>query len=257
MLSLPLLLKYFILFATGIVTGSMNAVAGGGMFVGFPILVATGLPTLIANATGKVVVLPGQAAAAFGYRPLWREIPRRYFLLFIPAVVGGGLGAFLLRQTSVQTFSAFVPFLMLAAVLLFALQPEISTLLKKERRRTVLPFSFLVVGVFMVSFYGGYFGIGFGFVMLTLLAFSGLKSIYYMNALKNMSAAVMLVVVVAILAPGSLIDWPAGLAMAAGTAVGGYGGARLASKMPTRLLRFLIILFGLLSVWYFFTYHPL
>ena len=57
-----------LLFLTGIVVGGMNAIAGGGMLIGFPMLVAIGLSPLSANATGNLALLPGQLTAVYGYR---------------------------------------------------------------------------------------------------------------------------------------------------------------------------------------------
>ena len=70
-----------IIFLTGIVVGAMNSVAGGGMLVGFPIMVALGIPPINANATGSIVVLPGQAASVYGYKKYLHKISRKYLLL--------------------------------------------------------------------------------------------------------------------------------------------------------------------------------
>ena len=77
------MLKDIILFLVGIVTGGMNAIAGGGMLLGFPVLLAAGVPALMANATTNIIILPGQLASAYGYRKYLRNIPKRYLWLLI------------------------------------------------------------------------------------------------------------------------------------------------------------------------------
>src|SRR4051812_28877478 len=105
------MLKDILLLFAGFIVGTMNAIAGGGMLVGFPVLLAYGLSALTANATGAVVVLPGQITSAFGYREYLRKTPRKYAWLLIPCVVGALIGAFALRHTPGDTFAEFVPWL--------------------------------------------------------------------------------------------------------------------------------------------------
>src|SRR4051812_47041750 len=98
-----------ILFVVGIVVGAMNAIAGGGMLIGFPVLLAVGVPPIVANASTGLVVLPGNLAASIGYRKYLKRVPRRYLLLLIPATTGAVLGTILLRHTSADSFEKLVP----------------------------------------------------------------------------------------------------------------------------------------------------
>src|SRR5580658_9990710 len=118
-------MKELILFAVGIIVGNMNSIAGGGMLLGFPVMLAAGMTPLVANVTGNLVILPGQLSSAFGYRAYLRKLPRRYLILLIPCLIGGAIGALVLRHTSSTEFSHLVPGLILFAVLLFAFQPLI------------------------------------------------------------------------------------------------------------------------------------
>src|SRR5690349_15558881 len=93
-----------VLFA-GLIVGGMNAIAGGGMLIGFPVLIALGVPPLFANATGSVAVLPGQVTSAFGYRKYLRKVPKRYALLLIPCLLGAIAGAMTLRHTPADHFA--------------------------------------------------------------------------------------------------------------------------------------------------------
>lgn len=244
------------LFLVGILVGAINAVAGGGMLIGFPTLIASGMTPLIANATAKLVVLPGQITSAFGYRRFLRTMPRRDLLLIVPITVGAGIGALLLRGTPSKDFTFLAPILVTLAVLLFAFQPVIEKVLEHGRKkRVVLPFAAIAAILFASAIYAGYFGIGYGLIMLSILSFSELQSIHHMNMLKNLAAASMLAVVVLILSPGAFIDWVPGAVMAAGAAVGGYVTARLAPRVPTRALRIVIIAFGIVTIAYLLL-HP-
>ena len=57
-----------LLFAGGFVSGAITAVAGGGSFLTFPMLLAAGLPPMSANITNWVALIPGNGMALAGYR---------------------------------------------------------------------------------------------------------------------------------------------------------------------------------------------
>src|ERR1700748_933665 len=74
------------LLLTGLIVGAMNAIAGGGMLIGFPVLSALGTPAPFANATANIVSMPGQVASAIGYWKYLKRVPARYLLLLIPVI---------------------------------------------------------------------------------------------------------------------------------------------------------------------------
>lgn len=240
---------------TGFVVGAMNAIAGGGMLVGFPVLVATGIPPIVANATAYVINPLGQLCSAIGYRKYLRKVPRRYALLLIPNILGAMAGALLLRNTNPDHFARMIPLLVLFGVALFVFQPFLHFHLHghlKGRTKRLLPLLLVGLAILPISFYGGYFGAGYGFLMLAFLGFTSIHDAHMMNAMKNVSAAVLSVVALICLYGSNLIDWRAGLIAAAGAAVGGYVGSRSALRVSSHLLRLFIITVGLSAVVYLF-----
>jgi uncharacterized protein len=246
-------MKELFVFVVGIVVGSINSVGGGGMLLGFPVLLAAGLPAIVANATGKLAVLPGQLTSAYGYRKFLRALPRSYLLLLIPAAIGGAVGAELLKRTTWSQFEGIVPYLVLIAVALFALEPMLEREFRhtKKRRKAVLPLGVIAICMLVVSTYAGYFGAGFGFVMLSVFGLSKLQSIHHMNLLKNLVGAATVLATIVVLLPSSLIDWKLGIFMAAGNGIGGYITARLAPRLPTSVVRGIVICLGVLTAAYF------
>lgn len=245
--------KEITLLFTGIVVGAMNAIAGGGMLVGLPIMIALGIPPITASATGVLVTSPGQLASAVGYRKYLHYIPRRYAWLLVPVVIGAAAGSFVLRGTSPEHFAELVPVLVLFGVGLFAFQPLMHFHLRRDlkgRAKSNWPFIFLAVTLLPVSFYGGYFGAGFGFLMLAFLSFANLHDTHTMNAMKNISAVFLAVTSMVCLAGTQLIDWRLGALMAVGSVIGGYFGARFAQRVSSHWLRIAIIAIGLLAVVY-------
>lgn len=249
------MLTDIILLLVGILVGIMNAIAGGGMLVGFPVLLAVGIPALVANATSNIIVLPGQLASAYGYRKYLRQVPRIYLWLLLPCAVGAGIGATILRHTSSNNFEKLIPGLILFAVVLFAFQPLLHFHVHKHLKSTKpdnRSLFFVAAALLPLSIYGGYFGAGFGFVMLAFLGFTNLRDVHKMNALKNLAASAMAIVSIVCLFSAHLIDWRHGLIMGVGTAIGGYFGSRLAQRVPSHTIRVVVISIGLLTASYLF-----
>jgi uncharacterized protein len=234
-----------LLIAAGFVAGGVNALAGGGSLITFPTLIATGLPTVAANVTNSVAVFPGYVSSVAGSRADLAGQPRRLRLVLPASVLGAVGGCALLLLTPDRAFELIVPFLVLAAAATLAFQDRLRGLVGhpralSPRRQTIT----LQVVVFVGAIYGGYFGAALGVMYVAALALVLDESLNRINALKNvLSASVGLVtlVVFSIFAP---IDWPAALTLAPATIAGGYAGARLARRLPSRVLKIVIVAFG-------------
>ncbi len=215
----------------------------------YPALLAAGLSPIIANTTSSLVVWPGSLTSAYGYRKQLRQVPRAYAWLLLPCFIGSVIGSFVLIHTPPLTFEKLAPWLVLSAVILLALQSRIHHWLSRQAKRRkmhwhTLPLICLVT--FPLAIYGGYFGVGFGLMMLAFLGFTSLKNIYQMNGVKNLCGAIMAIVATVYFAHSGLIDWSAGLTMVCGTTVGGLLGARLSQKISAHLVHNLTVGIGLI-----------
>lgn len=247
------MLQDIILFLVGIIVGAMNGIAGGGMLIGFPVLLAVGLPALAANITSNIIVLPGSISSVYAYRAYIRKVPRRYLLLILPCTVGAAVGALLLRHTTHTKFQHLVPGLILFAVLLFAFQPFLHFHLNKQlhknkrHKQSMTVLIIITIALFPVAIYGGYFGAGFGFIMLAFLGFTSLHDTHQMNGLKSLAGATIALMSIIFLFTTHLINWHYGLVMAAGGIVGGYYGSVLTQKLSTHTIRIFVIIIGLIT----------
>lgn len=240
-------------FGLGIIVGAMNAIAGGGGLVSFPAFIALGIPPLVANATNALIAFPGQISSAFGYRNYLRRVPKRFIFLLIPLTIGTAIGALVLRNTSAEDFAQIVPWLVYAGVLLFTVQPLLHFHLKQHlhgKHRTITPLFWIGLALLPVSFYGGYFGAGFGFMMLAFLSFARISDVHMMNAMKNVGATFVGLTVVICLFNSGLVDWYVGAIAAAGSLVGGYAGARYSQRLSSHWLRIIVIIIGFSAVIY-------
>jgi uncharacterized membrane protein YfcA len=234
-----------LLLAAGIAAGVVNAIAGGGSLITFPSLIAIGLPTVDANVTNSVSVFPGYVSSVVGSRADLTGQGRRLRAILPASLVGTAAGCALLLLTPARAFEVVVPFLVLAAAATLAFQDRLRGLVGHPRalspRRQMVT---LQVVVFVGAIYGGYFGAALGVMYVAALALVVDEPLRRINALKNvLSTAVGLVTVVifAIFAP---IHWGAALTLAPATIIGGYVGAKVARRLPARVLKTTIVTFG-------------
>lgn len=103
------------LFATGFLSGVVNAIAGGGTFLTFGAMTLAGLPPIVANATSAIVQFPGYITSVIAYGPEIRAHWREAILLSGVSVVGGLAGSLLLLSLDNPSFRQLVPWLLLAA----------------------------------------------------------------------------------------------------------------------------------------------
>lgn len=229
----------------------LNAAAGGGTFLTLPALMLVGVPSVAANATGTVALLPGYVASAWGFREDFRSHNSAPLsLIAIASLLGGLLGALLLLVTSNDVFRRLIPFLMLLGTLWFALWPLLETRLD---RTTSAGTAAIFSGIFAVSVYGGYFNGGLGIILLALLGALGFTNLNYMNGLKNLISAILTTIAVVIYAAGGAVVWSNALLMMVAAIIGGYAGARWARRVPQTWLRGGIILVGtVMTIAFFF-----
>lgn len=242
-----------VLFAVGLIVGAMNAIAGGGMLLGFPVLLAFGASPLVANITSNVVILPGSISSAYGYRKYLSKLRRRYMLLLVPCVLGATIGALILRNTTNNEFQRIVPALVGFAVILFAFQPLLHSHLHRHihgKRKGLKSLLLISLALLPVAIYGGYFGAGFGFIMLAFLGFTKLHEIHRMTGLKNLASACIALTSLACLYSTHLINWRFGLIMGAGCLAGGYYGSLLTQKVSSHTLRIAVIIIGVCTAGY-------
>ena len=228
--------------------GMINSVAGGGTLVTFPALVWSGRPEIIANATNTFALVPGAWASAYGYRGEMLKAPRKFLYLLIPSVVGGVIGAVLLKLTPPATFARLVPFLVLFATVLFMVQGPVQRWLRFGASAPEEATTGWMIGAgvfqFLVAVYGGYFGAGIGILMLAALGIMGLRDIHQMNGLKNIFGSLINGVAAVYFVVAGLIDWPSAVLMAVGSIVGGYGAAGIALRMGRVFVRRIVIFIG-------------
>jgi uncharacterized membrane protein YfcA len=239
------LVHVLVLVVVGFLSGGVNAVAGGGSLLVFPALLATGLAPLPATVTNSVSQTPGYFGSIAGQRADLAGQPRRLALAAVATALGTVIGCALLLVLPGQVFAEVVPALLVVAAVLTAAQPWIQRRLHRANSENTDRMGLLLSGTFLVSIYGGYFGGARGVVLLAWFLLASADSPRRLNALKNGMAGVdslVTLVIYALLAP---VHWLSVLTLAPSTVLGGYVGGRLARHLPTRVLRWVVVVVAL------------
>jgi uncharacterized membrane protein YfcA len=238
----------FLLLAAA-VAGAVNAVAGGGTLLSFPAAIAWGLPATVANATNSVALSPGALASAWAYRRELRAEWRLALALAGPALVGGFLGALILRHTSEKLFDTIVPWLVLGATLLILLQGTRRRPAEAAPRAPDGPRGRRLAAVMVcqlgVGIYGGYFGAAMGIIMLAFLAIVLPDDIQRRNGVKNFLGVLINGTASVYFIASGLVNGAAALLMMAGAVGGGFVGGRLARRASARVVRGIVVAIGL------------
>ena len=225
--------------------GAVNALAGGGTLITFPMLTAVGVPAVAANVTNTVALCPGYFGATLAQRNDLRGQRGRLTLLIPASILGGIAGGILLLNTGERSFRALVPFLiLLAAGLLTVKEPLRAWLSRRSNSDRGDSKNWAALPVGLAAIYGGYFGAGLSVIVLAVLGLTLEDSLTRLNALKQAIAfSVNIAAAVFFLFSGEVV-WPAALVMAVGALIGGAIGGRLASRIKAGALRWSVVTIG-------------
>ncbi|GAB3698356.1 sulfite exporter TauE/SafE family protein [Mariniluteicoccus flavus] len=241
------ILEHLVVLGAGLGAGVLTSTVGVASLLSFPILVAVGLPPVVANATNTVGITPGALSGSFGYRAEIRSHPRVAAMVIVTCAVGSVLGAALLLLLPGEVFEAIVPWLILGTCVLVGVQPRISAWLRARtphREARLVPGPVTTFFAALTGVYGGYFGAGAGVMMLAVLALGLDLDLRIVNALKTLAVLASNLIASIIFVVAADLDWVAVGLLAVGSVIGGYAGSHLGRRLPPALLRGLIVVAG-------------
>ncbi len=226
-----------------LVGGAANALAGGGMFLVFPSLLLAGVPPVMANATATFVLNPSGYASTWVYRDRLTHGWRFQGSLILAAMLGAGVGSELLLHTSEQGFERLVPYLMLAAALIFSLSNKIKRAAQAHSAATT-NLAALAWGQFFIAIYGGYFGAGMGVLILVLYTVAAKMDVHQASGLRILCGSLTNTVATIIFVVKGIIVWQAAIPMTLICIVGGYFGAMLVKRLDPERARTAILIYA-------------
>jgi uncharacterized membrane protein YfcA len=249
--SLPALgpLELAVAGIAAVAAGAVNALAGGGTLITFPTLTALGLPAVAANVTNTVALAPGHLGATAAQATDLRDQGRRLRLLLPTGIVGGLAGGLLLLHTTERTFRLLVPYLILLASALLAVQEPLRAWLVRRLAgigRHGSHEALACLPVLAASVYGGYFGAGLSVIVLAALGLLLEDSLTRLNAAKQAVGFAVNGAAAALFLFSGHVAWPAAAVMVIGAVAGGALGGRLAGRVRASTLRLVVVAIGVL-----------
>ena len=249
-------MSYFLFFIATILAGTINALAGGGGLITFPLLMLIVAP-VTADATSAVALffayptavwrtrdqLDGVSGSRMVMAASDSERPRRFD-----------------RSSAAESdwqsqLYQFVPWLVLVATVIIVLRP---ILVRRDESGSVHPditlalWPVAIAGIFLVALYGGYFGSGIGILMIGALSFISRGDIRHVVALKNFLTLCMRGVAVLVLVLEGNVNWNYGAPMAIGGLIGGYIGGMVSHRANRTVVRSIVIAIGFAASAYYF-----
>ena len=239
--------EYLLIALAAVGGGAVNAIAGGGTLITFPALNAVGVATVAASVTNTVALTPGYLGATLAQWKDLRGQERRLWFLAPAGVIGGIIGGILLLNTGERLFRSLVPYLILMASVLLALQDSVRNWVKKRQGDGAAAselWTALPIG--LASVYGGYFGAGLSVIILAVLGLVLNDNLTRLNALKQAIAlSVNVAAAIFFLFSGQVV-WDAAAVMAVGALIGGVLGGRLAGSIQPATLRRVVVIIGVI-----------
>lgn len=230
-----------LLAGVAFVAGFIDSMAGGGGLLTLPALLAAGVPPVAALATNKLQSTFGTFGAFMAFARKGHVDFRRFAGPAAAALVGAGLGSFVVQRVDSSFLAAFVPVLLIAMALYFVLAPKMSDVDAHARVGPALLAG--IVGA--IGFYDGFFGPGTGsFLTTALVALGGLGLVRaiahakFLNFCTNIAALTVMIL-------GGKVLWLLGGAMAVASVAGNQAGAHAAMRFGGRGVRPLLVVMSL------------
>jgi uncharacterized membrane protein YfcA len=232
---------YPVLTATAVLTGFIDAIAGGGGLIMMPALLSAGLPPINALATNKLQSVFGTSVACTNYARKGLVDWRANLLTVVLVFAGASVGVIVVQTIDTKALSLLIPLLLMAVALYVLVSPRMSD---DDAHQRISARGYAPIGG-IIGAYDGFFGPGTGsFFTATLVGLRGLglTRATALTKLFNLTSNVASVLFFAI---GGKMFWLLGLCMAAGAMLGGWIGSHTAMRFGARLIRPLLVLLSL------------
>jgi len=229
-----------LLVITGVISGFINTLAGGGSMLTLPALMMLGMPADVANATNRVGVLMQSVTGAKGFNDQNRLDRSAVLPILVPTVIGALAGSVLASYLPVWLLEPVLLASMVTVALVMVIKPE--SIAPPEG---TVPFRLKEkpmagIGLFLAGLYGGFVQAGVGFILIAALA-GGLRyDLVRTNALKTVCTAVFSGVALIVFALRGQVWWIPGLILAVGSIAGAMISVRFAINVSQNTLKWIL-----------------
>ena len=234
------ILEPILLFVVGAVAGVINTLAGGGSMLTLPALIFLGLPPTLANATSRIGVIFNAFLAWQGYRSKGLTFGKYELWLGFTALLGAILGTMIAVDIDGETFNRI-----LALVIVMIIAYMVFGRSKKEGSGENVSKKSKAIGLivfFFIGIYGGFIQAGVGYLIISALSFIHHFGIVRINMIKSITVLIYSLSAISIFIWYDLVNWPLGLALAAGNGAGGWFTSRWSVGIDEKWIRYFVML---------------
>lgn len=227
-----------LLFATAVVAGLIDTLAGGGGLITIPALMLSGMPPVMALGTNKLQGSVGTGTATFFLlrqgRLKWRLVKK----LVVPAFLGAMAGSMAVLFIDQSRLSLIVPMVLCCILVFFLLYQPGRTQVQRPRLSAT---PYINGAIPTIGFYDGMFGPGTGsFFALAGMLLRGSQLVRATATAKPLNFATNLASLLVFAASGNIV-LKIGIAMLLGQMLGAWLGTRFLYRMKPHTLRLLVI----------------
>jgi len=232
------LIGAIVLFFVGILAAFLNVTAGGGSSITVPALIFLGVDPTMANGTNRLGIVLQNASASVSFRNekvYQTKYTIIYALLAIPGAILGSVYATEISDDAFKKALGIVLIGVIVTILLPKSKKVLETGLKNKYSWLIYP------GFFILGFYGGFIQIGIGFLIIALIEKTIRIDLVKTNMHKTFVILSINIPALFIFIATGHMNWVLGIALAAGTTVGGWWAAKLTVRRGEKFIRFFFI----------------
>lgn len=235
-----MVLDILLLFVVGLLAGIINTLAGGGSLLTLPVLIFLGLPSNVANATNRIGIFFNSLFAIRGFKSKGVKIDKYSVWLGLAAFPGALFGSIAAAKIEGELFNKILAgvIVMVVAYMLFGPKGKDMGAERNDRKTQIIG----LIVFFLIGFYGGFIQAGIGYLIMASLTFINRFSLLKTNIAKVVIVLIYTLASIGVFIYEDLINWELGLAMAAGSSVGGYLTSRWSVNKGDKWIRYFVML---------------
>lgn len=222
------MLELLLLTVTGIATGFLNVMAGGGSMLSVPIMIFLGVPGTVANGTNRIAILPQNISAVWAFYRKGFANFRLSLTLGLCTIPGTLIGATLAAKVPNDQFNTVLAVIMVVVLIVMSLPQPKTIAVNQTPSRNRLIAGHLLMGV--IGFWGGFIHIGVGFLLMPALNRVMQLDLITTNAHKVFIVLCYTVVALLVFASQLSLVWKYGIALGIGTWIGAWIAANVQVK---------------------------
>lgn len=233
------LINILILFVIGLLAGIINTLAGGGSLLTLPVLIFMGLPPNVANATNRIGIFFNGIFAIRGFQSKGSKVDKYSIWLGVAAFLGAIIGSLIAVDIKGETFNRILAGVIVLVVAYMLFGTKVST--GKEERTSPKANWSGIIAFFLIGIYGGFLQAGVGYLIMAALTFINRFSLLKTNITKVIVVPIYTLASLGIFIYNDLINWELGIALAVGSALGGWLTSRWSTGVNDKWIRYFVM----------------